>query len=469
MCLSVIRLSDKVGCYMISLCRIVLIENENHLERNALAQFADRYSLQGSWSSLEDLLAGDFQEPTIALALYPSKTSKSFTRLSRVRPNQLEFIDIFVTRSTKGYAHTAGELHASAPDLVVQEALAIAQQKILQRTRLSSSEVHEDFYLQFNLVGRSQAFVKSTRSIIRVAQTDSRVLIRGETGTGKEAAARAIHHFSQRSSGPFVPINCGAFTDDMLLSELFGYKKGAFTGAYEDTTGLLEYANGGTLFLDEVDSLSNRAQVALLRFLQENEIRPIGGKQAKTVNVRIVAATNKDLKALVKAAQFREDLLFRLDILNINLPALRNRSADLLLISQHILSRIQHELERDAKYLGLAVIKEIYANKWQGNFRELESALLRAYLNTDSNLISDVAAIYSEPEFDEIPRKRQVGSFLNEKQSIVAKFEDDYIRTVLTQTKGNVTQAAQLAKKERRAFTRLMSKHGIDRSDYSNI
>lgn len=454
---------------MFRLSKIVFIENGNHLERQALEQFAAKYNIEGTWSSLDELLANSVQEPTTALSLFPSKTAKSYAQLNRIRPNQLEFIDIFVKHSKSGYSHAVGELHSSSPDMVVHEAIAIAQQKILQRSRLSSPEVHEDFYLRFNLVGRSDAFIKSTRSIIKVAKTDSRVLIRGETGTGKEAAARAVHHFSQRQAGPFVPINCGAFTDDMLLSELFGYKKGAFTGAYEDTTGLLEYADGGTIFLDEVDSLSNRAQVALLRFLQENEIRAIGGKQTKTVNVRVVSATNKNMKALVKAGQFREDLLFRLDILNINLPALRNRGADLMVISQHILSRIRLELETEEKYLGLSLIEEIYTNKWRGNFRELESALLRAYLNTDSNLISDVLSIYSEPELDQIPNKRQVGSFLNEKQTIVAKFENEYIRTVLAQTKGNVTRAAQLANKERRAFTRLMSKHGIYRADYAAI
>ncbi len=454
---------------MINIFRIVLCENANHLERNALAHFAEKHDLHGEWLSLEQLLASSVQVPTIVLSLFSSKTSGSYTGMSRIRPNQLEFIDIFVKRSTRGSSYAKGELHVNAPDIVVHEAIAIAQQKILQRARLSSPDVHEDFFLRFNLVGRSAAFIKSTKSIVRVAQTDSRVLIRGETGTGKEAAARAIHHFSQRQSGPFVPVNCGAFTDDMLLSELFGYKKGAFTGAYEDTTGLLEYADGGTLFLDEVDSLSNRAQVALLRFLQENEIRPIGGRQTKIVNVRIVAATNKDLKALVKTNLFREDLLFRLDILNINLPALRNRGEDLMVISQHILNRIRHELDREPKYLGLSLIKEINSHKWKGNFRELESALLRAYLNTDGDLISDVSAIYSEPELDDLPSKKQVGSFIYEKQSIVAKFENEYIRTVLAQTKGNITRAAQLANKERRAFTRLMSKHGIDRSDYAQI
>ena len=254
-------------------------------------------------------------------------------------------------------------------------------------------------------------------------------------------------------------INCGGFSDDLLLSELFGYKKGAFTGAIEDRAGLLEHANKGTLFLDEVDALSPRAQTALLRFLQDNEIRPIGSSTTKNTDVRIVAASNKNLKALVKADLFREDLLYRLDVLAVNLPALRQRGQDISLISQHILSRIAQELDQPAKYLSVQLIDAIGKQRWPGNFREIESALLRAFLMSPGTLIEDEASLSSEPEIDDLPRKPPLGSFSLEKNSLIRNFEHEYLRKVLAQTGGNVSRAAAIAKKERRAFTRLMAKH----------
>ena len=187
---------------------------------------------------------------------------------------------------------------------------------------------------------RSSLFKKVTNNICRVASTDSRVLIHGETGTGKESAAQAIHYLSSRTDKPFIPVNCGAFSDELLLSELFGHKKGAFTGALENRPGLIQSADGGTLFLDEVDTLSTRAQVALLRFLQENEIRPIGSRKAISVDVRVVAASNKHLSKLVEAGLFRDDLLYRLDVLKINLPPLRRREDDVFLVAQQMLSKM---------------------------------------------------------------------------------------------------------------------------------
>ncbi len=417
--------------------------------------------------SIDTLLARTSTGPTIALSVFPSHTHKSYKARDRIRQNHIEFVDVFLKKTRQRLDHTAGQLAIADDAAIVHEALSIAEQKILQRVTLPSADVDPDLYLHFNLVGRSANFVKSMRAIKRVAKADSRVIIRGESGTGKEVAARAIHYFSQRSGNTFVPINCGAFNDDTLLSELFGYKKGAFTGAFEDRVGLLEHANGGTVFLDEVDSLSQRAQVALLRFLQENEIRALGGRTTKKINVRVLAASNKNLKSLVNAGTFREDLFFRLDVLSVNLPALRQRGNDLALICQHILAQLAQELDQEPKYLSNAVKEEIATNKWRGNFRELESALLRGFLSCDTNLINDLSSLSSEANFDDMPRKLPLGSFSREKNSLIRQFESEYIQKVLTQTGGNVTKAAEIAQKERRAFTRLMAKHGIHRGSYT--
>jgi DNA-binding NtrC family response regulator len=447
---------------------VTLNETKDEAMREHLLSFcADNGVDSSTWVSSESLIAAKDKSPKVVLSVFPSSTHKDFKDRERVRQNHIEFVDVFLNKGRTRYSHINGQLSASDDPHVVEEALSIAEQKILQRVNWPSSDVDEDLYVHFNLVGRSSNFVKAMRAIRRVAKTDSRVIIRGESGTGKEVAARAIHHFSNRCRSTFVPINCGAFNDDMLLSELFGYKKGAFTGALEDRIGLLEHADNGTVFLDEVDALSQQAQVALLRFLQEGEIRAVGGRSTKKLNVRVLAASNKNLKTLVSAGAFREDLLFRLDVLSVNLPALRQRGDDLTLICQHILSQLSQELDQEPKYLNLAVIAEIAANKWRGNFRELESALLRGYLSCDSKLITDLTSLSSEADFDDIPRKLPLGSFSHEKNSLIRQFESEYIRKVLTQTAGNVTKAAAIAQKERRAFTRLMTKYGIHRNAYT--
>ncbi len=446
---------------------LALIKNEDPAEWSELLKFSQKFGLSvEKFLSLDDLIENSAKTPTIILTLFSNKSRGWKTRENRVRQNHVEFLDVFKLATKSGYSLLDGELHVDSDLNGVLEALSIAEQKILQRVALRSPDIDDEMYLRFNLVGNSPNYVKAMRALKRVAKTESTVVIKGESGTGKEVAARAIHHFSTRETGPFVPINCGAFSDDLLLSELFGYKKGAFTGAVEDRVGLLEFANKGTLFLDEVDSLSPRAQTALLRFLQDNEIRPIGSRTTKNTDVRIVAASNKNLKTLVTSGLFREDLLYRLDVLAVNLPALRQRGHDIALISQHILSRISQELGQPAKYLSLKLIEAIQTQRWPGNFREIESALLRAFLMSSGTLIEDVASLSSEPEIDDLPRKPPLGSFSREKNSLIRNFENEYLRKVLAETGGNVSKAAAIAKKERRAFTRLMAKHGIKRDFY---
>ena len=446
---------------------LALIKNEDPAEWSELIKFSQKFGLSvETFLSLDDLIENSAKTPTIILTLFSNKSRGRKTRENRVRQNHVEFLDVFKLATKSGYSLLEGELHVDSDLNGVLEALSIAEQKILQRVALRSPDIDDEIYLRFNLVGNSPNYVKAMRALKRVAKTESTVVIKGESGTGKEVAARAIHHFSTRQTGPFVPINCGAFSDDLLLSELFGYKKGAFTGAVEDRVGLLEFANKGTLFLDEVDSLSPRAQTALLRFLQDNEIRPIGSRTTKNTDVRIVAASNKNLKTLVTSGLFREDLLYRLDVLAVNLPALRQRGHDIALISQHILSRISQELGQPAKYLSLQLTEAIQTQRWPGNFREIESALLRAFLMSSGTLIEDVASLSSEPEIDDLPRKPPLGSFSREKNSLIRNFENEYLRKVLAETGGNVSKAAAIAKKERRAFTRLMAKHGIKRDSY---
>ena len=359
--------------------------------------------------------------------------------------------------------------------------LSIAGQKLMQRTPQRCVDIDQNIYLKFGMIGRSPAFLKSAHQMLNVARSDARVMISGETGTGKEVSARAIHYFGRRSKFPFIPVNCGAFSEELLLSELFGHKKGAFTGASEGRVGLLELAQGGSLFLDEVDALSERAQVALLRFLQDGEIRPLGSNELIKVDVRIISATNKNIHELVSAGKFRDDLVFRLDVLSVSLPPLRKRGNDIHQIIQYYLSKFSNEFQCSEKYIGPKVIKAVEEYSWPGNFRQLESAMMRIFLSTEESIRNAPEYLFSanyyinsegsqDSEISEssvdLVGSEQILSFSREKSNLINKFEHEYIHKVLKLSKGNISKAALIANKERRAFTRLMEKHGVSRKSY---
>jgi len=236
-----------------------------------------------------------------------------------------------------------------------------------------------------NLVGRAPAFLHAVSLIERVARFEAPVLIRGDTGTGKEMAARTIHYLSARRSAPFVPLNCGALPEALVESELFGCEKGAFTDARQARAGLIAAAEGGTLFLDELDALPPRAQVSLLRFLQDRCYRPVGGQREKVGDVRIVAAASRRLRALLDAGAFRDDLAFRLDVLTIDMPSLADRPGDPILLADHFIAR-------HARHYGVAVRplhpesrRRLDAYAWPGNVRELDNLVQRALLLSDDD------------------------------------------------------------------------------------
>jgi DNA-binding NtrC family response regulator len=237
------------------------------------------------------------------------------------------------------------------------------------------------------LIGQSSAIHHLYRIIKRVAKTDSTVLITGESGTGKELVANGIHYQSPRRDMPFVPINCGAIPEELLESELFGHEKGAFTGAFKERRGRFELANKGTVFLDEIGEMSPKLQVKLLRFLQETKIQRVGGSRTVEVDVRILAATNKDLERAVAESQFREDLFYRLNVIPIHVPPLRERTGDIALLIQHFLK--QHCLKKNIpqKQMSEAAIESLEQYDWPGNVRELENVIERLVILTDTDEI----------------------------------------------------------------------------------
>ncbi len=372
--------------------------------------------------------------------------------------------DLSATSKTK---HT--KLHLDCPTEVLKQTLVNEEQTIIQRNQFQSPEVNNQVFLQMNLLGRSEAYIDTVNTLMQFASTDESVLVKGDTGTGKELTARSIHYLSQRSKQTFIPINCGAFSDDLILSELFGYEKGAFTGATKSKLGLLEMADNGTVFLDEVDSLSAKAQVSLLRFLQDSEIRPVGSSVIKKVNVRIVAASNQNILQLVKQGKFREDLMYRLDVLSVQLPPLKDRDEDIQLIAQYFLAQLAQDYQRTTKVFSVDVLEYMQQYEWPGNVRELENFVKRAFLLSKTKQIELSALSCSLDENEKLGAKSPSGfskGFSDEKKRWVERFEKDYLHHVLTKTKGNVSKAAKIAQKERRSFSRLMAKHGLVRNNF---
>jgi two-component system response regulator GlrR len=310
------------------------------------------------------------------------------------------------------------------------------------------------------LVGESRPFLRVLHMVSAVAYTDVTVLILGETGTGKELIARAIHYQSSRRDKPFVPVNCGALPEYLVENELFGHAKGAYTDASSPEKGLIAEAEKGTLFLDEVDTLKISAQVKLLRFLQDREYRSLGSTKNHTADVRIIAASNTDLLSQVQAQRFREDLYYRLNVIVIRLPPLRERQEDILLLASHFLRRYAHHYGRESLQLCADALHKLVAYPWPGNIRELETIIHRAVILASSPVL--------QREDIDLPGLSQCAmpethSFREAKTRVLEQFERTYLSNLLTAHEGNVTHAAKHAGEPRRSLQRLLKKYRLNR------
>jgi DNA-binding NtrC family response regulator len=286
-------------------------------------------------------------------------------------------------------------------------------------------------------------------AIAKAASTSATVLITGESGTGKELVARAIHYNSPRSSAPFVPVNCGAIPEELLESELFGHIKGAFTGATETRAGFFQTADRGTIFLDEISETSFSMQVKLLRVLQDKEVIMVGSTRPRKVDVRILASTNKDLTTLVKKGLFREDLFFRINVITIDLPPLRDRGEDLLLLIQHFTKQFTKELGKPIPQFSDQALQVLKNYHWPGNVRELENVIQRLVLMTDGGLIE----IPDLPSLMRFSALRETGF-----HRPLAEVEAEYIRNVLASVGGNKTKAAEILGIDRKTLRERLNK-----------
>ncbi|HEV8430452.1 MAG TPA: sigma-54 dependent transcriptional regulator [Pyrinomonadaceae bacterium] len=309
---------------------------------------------------------------------------------------------------------------------------------------------------RLGLVGQSKVFLDEIKKLSLLARCDITVMIGGETGTGKELIARAAHYLSRRSDRPFVPIDCGAIPPELTESELFGHERGAFTGAVTKNPGLVSAADHGTLFLDEVDALSLSVQAKLLRFLQEMEYRPLGSSEIKKADVRVISATNRDLLQRVHANEFRKDLYYRLNVVQLHLPSLRQRREDIILLARHFVEKYVARFNLPARDFSIDAIQKLQAYHWPGNIRELENVIGAAVALCDGSLIGAADLLFAPDQI------QTSGSFREAKARLITEFEREYIVCLLSSCDSNVSAAARAAGKNRRAFWELIRKHKID-------
>jgi len=327
----------------------------------------------------------------------------------------------------------------------------------------------EDF-AELNLVGHSPAFLEVLELTKRFSGCDATVLLQGETGTGKELVARAIHYLGARRDFPFIPVNCGALPDSLVESELFGHARGAFTDARDAKQGLIAEALGGTLFLDEIEVLTPKAQATLLRFLQDFEYRPVGGAVVRDANVRIIAASNANLEELVRENRFRKDLLFRLNVLAVDLPPLRERGRDVVLLAERFLRRLERQYRKPPKGIHPEAVVRLLDHEWPGNVRELENMIHREFLMTDGPVVhlhclAPPGAHRKDAREAALSRITEF-RFQEAKASAIAQFERAYIVELLSRTRGNISQAARISGKERSRLGKLVKKYGLERTSF---
>ena len=353
------------------------------------------------------------------------------------------------------------------------DALLLRLEKALERSTL----IRENQRLQQacaplslfqDLVGKSAVMQRLYETIQMAAKTDLTVLITGESGTGKDLTARALHALSPRSAGPFVAVNCPTVPENILESELFGYRKGAFTHATENRRGLFQEAHGGTIFLDEIGDVSPSIQTKLLRVLQEKEIKPLGDTRSIVVDVRIVASTNQDLRAKIEAAQFREDFFYRLNVLPIRQPSLRDHREDIPLIANYLLEKHCALMQRPLKRMSPELMHLFMGLEWRGNVRELENFIMRGIsFSSGSDIgVEDIGLTPSEPAPRAIPADFGSLDYKQAKQRHLEKFNLDYLGSLLSSCNGNVSQAARMCGLERQALQQIIRRYGIRADEY---
>ena len=426
------------------------------LERNLTEQGYQVYTAPGTAEALEilnatpiDLVITDFKIPGVS-------------GLDLVRHVRENFVDTEIMMIT-GYASIEGAVEAIKSGAEEYLSKPFTDEKLLAAIQKTLNKLHQRRAGQqlsqitettpYGLIGVSEPMVKVSSILRKAASTTSTVLITGESGTGKELIAHAIHYCSTRASGPFVPVNCGGIPDGLLESELFGHVKGAFTGAIQSRAGFFQTADGGSIFLDEISELSGSLQVKLLRVLQDKQVRMVGADRPCEVDVKILAATNTDLHGLVKKGSFREDLFFRLNIITISVPPLRERGDDILLLTHYFATKFAKEFDKPVPRFSDKALQALKNYDWPGNVRELENIIHRVVVMTDDEFI-DVPDLPSLMRFS-VLRGYGLDRTLDD-------VEAEHIQRVLSSTDGNKTNAAKILGIDRKTLREKLKQYKIN-------
>ncbi len=416
-----------------------------------------------------DLMLCDIRMPGMDGFELLEYTREHYPELTVLMLTAYSSIDVAVEAIKKG-------AYDFIPKPFEQEELVFKVKKALERSRLLKENTRlkqEKNGVFGKLTGESPAMRKVFEQISMVAQSDVTVLITGESGTGKDLTAQSIHSLSPGRKGPFVPVNCPTVPENILESELFGYKKGAFTNAQRDKEGLFQEADKGTLFLDEIGDISPMIQTKLLRVLQEKQIKPLGDTKAVDIDVRIIASTNRDLEEKIRKEEFREDFFYRLNVLTIHLPPLRERPTDIPLLARHIVSSHCRKFNKPEKGISERLMDLLIKHTWPGNVRELENILIQGivYAESDTITCSDVPADDLRPETASALGGTDINSlkslpYRTAKEEVLKTFNHQYIGAMLAITNGNITQAAKKSGLERQALQQIIKRFDIDPDQY---
>ncbi len=451
---------------------ILVVDDDSSLRRVMKMQLEEagyEVAMAGDGAQARDAI--EQKRPKLVITDLRMPVSDGMDLLRYVREERLEttviMMTAFATVETAvqamkdgAYDYVTKPIDYEALTLAVHRAME--RQNLLDEVRTLRSALDQKYGFE-NIVGRSKPLLRVLEMASRVAQHDSTVLIGGETGTGKELLARAIHHNSRRRSKPFITINCGAIPKELLESELFGYTRGAFSGAYAPKPGKIEAADGGTLFLDEVGELPLDMQVKLLRLLQNGEIDKIGAAETRVVDVRVIAATHRDLKAMVEDEAFREDLYYRLAVVPLVLPPLRERRDDIPDLAQHLFRGLKERHGLAGLRMSPAVVSALMHYRWPGNIRELENVLERMVVLSSRE---ELTAADLPPEIGPAPAATRADEFMRELPDegiSLENIERELLVRALDKFGWNQTKAARYLDISRRTLIYRMEKHGLAR------
>lgn len=454
--------------------RLLIVDDDPIICRQLEELFrAQGYLAESANDGGEALQKLSEQEHSVVLVdlKMPGTDGLGLTREIRERWPDLDVIIITGHASIKGAVEA---IKQGASDYITKpfekEELSLAVEKVLEKRRLIDEINYlrgqlADRYSFANMVSRNPRMHEIFSQIEALAQNDATVLLSGESGTGKELCARAIHFQGRRKSGRFVPINCAAFPDTLLESELFGYERGAFTGAVHDRIGKIELSSGGTLFLDEIESISLNMQLKLLRVLEEREIERLGGNRRIKVNMRVIAATNVDLEALVANGQMREDFYYRVNVVPIRIPPLRERIEDVPLLVAEFLRNSPIAQEKGINRVSNKALSQLMSYSWPGNVRELGNVLERSLLRTNGTMIREVDLPGGElRRHSEGPRRNF--DYEVPLKEFLRRAEKDYLGHVLRKYRGGISHSAKHALVDAATLHRKMKAYGLKREEF---